>query len=159
MNFRNGYILGATTEVIKKWWPRLKKNKFHFTSEQTPYYNCFSWAMKVTNIWMDMYYFSNKFNIKYSELDHSANGYAEILKKYFNYEICPDGSFEKNMEKVVLYENKYGEWTHIARQLDNGNWTSKLGKLEDIEHYNINCLSDGDYGNPVIYMRKQKIDS
>ena len=37
------------------------------------------------------------------------------------------------VRKVVLYADG-NEWTHAARQLPSGRWTSKLGDYEDIEH-------------------------
>ena len=38
------------------------------------------------------------------------------------------------MEKVALYADDQGNWTHAALQLPDGWWTSKLGPDEDILH-------------------------
>ena len=156
MAFGLGYIWGMTSDRIKRWWPQLNANNFHFTSEKTRVYNCLAWATGQTNIWIDMSYFQARYNIDSADLDHSAKGYAECLSKYYGFEICSDGKLEEGMEKVVLYEDENKDWTHIARQLDNGHWTSKMGALEDIEHYTAESLSGGDYGKPVIYMRRKK---
>jgi hypothetical protein len=45
-------------------------------------------------------------------------------------------------------------WTHAARQLDNGKWTSKLGQLEDIEHESLEALSGAVYGSVVQVLKK-----
>ena len=37
------------------------------------------------------------------------------------------------------------------RQLDNGKWTSKLGKAEDVEHDGL-MLSILSYGQPVLFL-------
>ena len=37
------------------------------------------------------------------------------------------------MEKLAIYGDEHG-FTHVARQLENGRWTSKLGEQWDIEH-------------------------
>jgi len=47
----------------------------------------------------------------------------------------------------------------MARQLANGNWTSKIGGEEDITHYTLDALEShgvphGEYGDPVLYMRR-----
>lgn len=50
------------------------------------------------------------------------------------YEEGPDGAYETGHEKVALYAGSYGEPTHMARQVDDYWWTSKLGHYEDIRH-------------------------
>lgn len=53
------------------------------------------------------------------------------------------------------------EPTHMARQLANGMWTSKLGGNEDITHFTLDALESygpirirDEYGCGVIYMRR-----
>ena len=42
----------------------------------------------------------------------------------------------------------------MARQLENGQWTSKLGNDIDITHPTVEALEDGEYGTAVQYMRR-----
>lgn len=49
-------------------------------------------------------------------------------------------------EKVALYVDNAGIPTHMARQLPNGEWTSKLGQLEDISHNDLDALEGTQYG-------------
>ena len=44
----------------------------------------------------------------------------------------------------------------MARQLDNGWWTSKLGGLEDIEHEKVEGVSGACYGEIVCFMCRRK---
>jgi hypothetical protein len=44
---------------------------------------------------------------------------------------------------------------HAARQLDNGKWTSQLGKAEDVEHDSL-MLPILNYGQPVLFLRRRK---
>jgi len=44
----------------------------------------------------------------------------------------------------------------MARQLENGKWTSKLGELEDIEHDTLDVFDDSDYGTVACIMKKSK---
>jgi hypothetical protein len=47
----------------------------------------------------------------------------------------------------------------MARQLPDGFWSSKIGGEEDITHYTLDALEShgvphGEYGDPVLYMRR-----
>jgi hypothetical protein len=58
-----------------------------------------------------------------------------------------------NHERTVGYGSSF-LYTHAARQLPNGKWTSKLGKGEDIEHDTPDDVSGGIYGEVVEIMRR-----
>ena len=70
--------------------------------------------------------------------------------------MCEDGNLEPGYEKVAIYAMD-GEPTHAARQLQNGWWTSKLGKYEDIDHDSLEELQGygfGDYGRVAVFMAR-----
>jgi hypothetical protein len=69
------------------------------------------------------------------------------------YERCDDDGPEPGIEKVALYGNTL-LYTHAARQLPGGTWTSKLGKSEDIEHDTPDVVAGGIYGEVVAIMRR-----
>jgi len=70
------------------------------------------------------------------------------------YEECRDESPEEGYEKVALCGFGF-YYTHAARQLPNGRWTSKLGKAEDIEHESPDDVAGGLYGEAVQFMRRR----
>jgi hypothetical protein len=72
------------------------------------------------------------------------------------YEECATDELEPGFEKVVIYMDEDGFPTHAARQLENGNWTSKLGGWEDIEHTSLSCLEGTDlaYGTVAVILRR-----
>ena len=41
------------------------------------------------------------------------------------FEVCEEDSIEPGHEKIALYAF-VGRFTHVARQLEDGQWTSKL---------------------------------
>lgn len=86
--------------------------------------------------------------LRTESLEAFEQAYAEL-----GYEVCENGVFENNFEKVALYADKFGSPTHAARQLLNGRWTSKCGQLEDIEH-ELNALTGQSYGNVSRYMKR-----
>ncbi len=69
------------------------------------------------------------------------------------YEPCANGALEHGFEKVAIYQSPNGV-THAARQLSTGCWTSKVGRLEDIEHASPAELEGGIYGQVAQYMRR-----
>jgi hypothetical protein len=71
------------------------------------------------------------------------------------YAVCPDSSFEQGFEKLAIYQEDDSSFTHIARQLPNGLWLSKLGPYEDVQHKTPEALTDDDYGFPSIYLRRR----
>jgi hypothetical protein len=60
---------------------------------------------------------------------------------------------EEGVEKVAIYGDDQG-YTHAARQRPGGGWTSKIGKLQDIEHDTLESLTGSDYGTVVQIMRR-----
>ena len=74
------------------------------------------------------------------------------------YEVCENGVLEQGFEKVAIYVDTRSVPTHMARQLDNGNWTSKLGQSFDIRHDAPDNLDGDNYGATAVYMKK-RIDS
>ena len=64
-----------------------------------------------------------------------------ILKE-LGFAMCSDGSLEVGFEKIAIYSMSGGvAWDHVARQLPDGQWTSKLGELLDITHTDLESLT------------------
>ena len=90
-----------------------------------------------------------------------ASGHFEVndLASVFasvGYEECGDGILEVGYEKLALYEDPDQSlgWSHAARQLSDGRWTSKIGKLWDIIHQTPDAVSGVEYGKVVRFMRR-----
>ena len=69
------------------------------------------------------------------------------------YEVCDDGDLQEGHAKIALYRGDDDRWTHVARQVDGGEWT-KLGKNVDIRHQTPYCLRGPVYGAVALFMRK-----
>ena len=65
-----------------------------------------------------------------------------------------DAGLEAGFVKVALYASGLF-YTHAARQLPNGKWTSKLGRGEDIEHDSPDDVAGGVYGAVVGVMKRR----
>jgi hypothetical protein len=77
-----------------------------------------------------------------------------ILKifRLHGFELCADDSLEGGKEKVAVYL-KDGIPEHFARQLPTGEWTSKIGELDDITHTLMGLAGD-HYGNPELFLSR-----
>lgn len=57
------------------------------------------------------------------------------------YETCEDASLEPSFQRIALYADAQNTPRHVARQLPNGEWTSKIGQYEDIQHRALSSLT------------------
>jgi len=67
-----------------------------------------------------------------------------------------DGQLEDGFEKVAIYEAEGLGFMHVAIQLSDGRWTSKLGQDEYIEHNSPEGLASEDYGRPTKFLKRAK---
>jgi hypothetical protein len=135
-------------------FPRLTEHNHRVTSPPTPDYNYSAWAAESTERWWQP-------GVFWPIEPHPDDYGLEILVQAFvslGFEQCDDGAFENGYEKVALYGSAF-LYTHAARQLPNGRWTSKLGRSEDIEHDSPDDLEDGVYGGVHQYMRRPVVRS
>ena len=121
------------------------------TSESDEDYNCIAWAIGHNDTWWSHL-------PGYRWIGHRARGIESLIALFreLGYEECDDDAIESNYDKVALYAQD-GLWTHAARQLISGRWTSKLGMYEDIEHATLEGLSGDLYGEVHCIMKKRRI--
>jgi hypothetical protein len=67
---------------------------------------------------------------------------------------CATTELEPDYRKIGLYADAAGKPTHAARQLASGEWTSKIGRDEDIVHESLGQLEGAAYGHVVRVFRK-----
>ncbi len=130
-------------------FPRLTPKNHRITSPSSAVYNCIAWsAGDVLNWWQPGVYWPVP-----ADADDFGIGALEAMFKTLGYESCENGLLEKGKEKVAIYGDSL-IYTHAARQLQSGAWTSKLGAGEDIEHHSPYDVADGVYGAVVGFMRR-----
>ena len=122
---------------------------YKVTSEQDSVYNCIAWAAGHDDDWWshdEDYYWIGERGADIQNLVElfGALGYVE----------CDSDTREAGYVKVALYSDG-GDWTHAARQLESGRWTSKLGIYEDIEHESPQDLRGDLYGEVHCIMRRR----
>jgi hypothetical protein len=128
---------------------------YEITSPRNKLYNCIAWAVDDDEHWWQPGNFPSGYYWPEGVPNEVTLEAFEAAYKRVGYRTCADGELEDGYEKVVLY-TKDGLPSHAAKQLPNGRWTSKCGKLEDIEHATPQSVGGADgYGEPVMYMRRR----
>jgi hypothetical protein len=131
-------------------FPRLTPKNHRVTSPAAAEYNCVAWAAEDTRHWWQpgLYWPAQapegEFGIAALEQAFVSLGYAP----------CNDGTLEAGFQKIAFYGSSWF-YTHVARQLPTGKWTSKLGKAEDIEHDTPDDVAGGLYGEVALFMRRR----
>ena len=131
-------------------FPNLGGAGYAITSEPNGYYNCIAWAAGVDYEWWS--------HLPGYRWPATRGPEVQRLVELFvglNFEVCNDRNYEEGYEKVAVFA-KNGRWTHAARQLENGHWSSKLGRKEDIEHVTVESLAGASYGDIYCTLRRPK---
>jgi hypothetical protein len=135
----------------ERHFPRLASSSYELTSPETPDYNCFAWALRSEGQWLAPV-------ITASASVEPEEFATEVMSWLMG--VLSEAGFERTswpgepgFEHLAVYADA-GEPLHLARQLPNGHWTSKLGRWEDIEHSLPDALEGPLYGTVVGYFRR-----
>ena len=140
---------------LQNVFPNLAADGYVITSPMSRRYNCIAWAAGDTRIKWDPTGFPKPGFFWPTNAIHGE--IMEALISVFRlegYEVCADESLESGFEKVVLYVNETGNWTHAAKQLPDGRWSSKLGDAEDVTHTTPHGVEGEVYGRIGYYMKR-----
>jgi hypothetical protein len=116
-----------------------------------PAYNCVAWAAGETDaVWWpadpDGYWPPGAPD----ELTLAAVAAALAT---VGYAPCADDAYEPGFEKAAVYA-RGGTPTHVARQLADGRWTSKLGRDCLVSHATPSGVEGAVYGSVTMYLRR-----
>jgi hypothetical protein len=140
-------------EHIEQLFPGLRGKEWKITSPHERRYNCIAWSASDAAQWLwpgdpaDGFYWPE--GVERTETLAAFTALYVLL----GYAECMDSTHESGHEKIAIFAAPDGVPTHAARQLFNGRWTSKLGRLEDIEHDLLDVCGE-IYGSVVKVMRR-----
>lgn len=139
---------------IDALFPRLAEEGYSETSERTPEYNCVAWAAGD----ISAYWWPDPMHVGYwpdrAPREETAGAFVETFRM-LGFEVCETADLEPGFDKVALYLDDAGHPKHAARQLPSGRWTSKMGKLEDIEHATLEALNGSLYGRAHVMLKRK----
>lgn len=137
---------------LKQEFPAFNLFHYQITSPATKQYNCIAWAADRNDKW---WWPIKAYWPGHGRQDESLKTFIEAFSK-MRYVPCDfDDSLESDFEKVAIYVGSHGLVTHMARQLPDGRWTSKLGEGMDIAH-NLDGLCGDRYGEVAKILRRRK---
>jgi hypothetical protein len=148
------------TRKLRRLFPKLFGGEYRLISKKTKRYNCLAWAAEHNDAWWGM----PPDGVSPDDVLHDETVEGAIrLFEHLGFSRTDDASLTPGVLKVAIYGDTEG-YTHAARQLPNGKWTSKIGKLQDIEHDSLAALTstealfgtveDKAYGQVVRIMTK-----
>ena len=135
---------------IENILPGLLASGFQITSLESSAYNCIAWAAGDVTDWWD--YPLTRYWPEWAPRSPEVEALVQVFAG-LGYAICEKAGKEDGYEKVALYAIN-GQWEHAARQLDDGRWTSKLGRFEDITHPSPVDVTGDAFGNIHCIMRR-----
>ena len=137
-------------EYLEIFLPGLAISGYEITSEASDVYNCIAWAAGDNTDWWDWHprAYWPEFAPRSPEVEALVQVFAGL-----GYSVCDNAELEAGYEKVAVYAIN-GRWEHAARQLENGQCTSKLGEFEDITHPSPEDVAGGVFGNVHCIMRR-----
>ena len=165
----------ATWDEERQWavinlptgWPNLDRIGFSVddvTSRHTPVYNCIAYAAKDdTQPWWPVPEWLLQLpGARYYHwppgLPRNDPATVENFFQAFSllgYKRCKTGKRELGFEKVAIYVDANEEPKHMARELGDGVWFSKLGDCQDIRHHALDGVETVEYGRARYFMRKR----
>jgi hypothetical protein len=136
---------------LRPKFPNLAASNSRWSSKEDPDYNCIAWAAGVSDIWWEPDAFFQWFWPLGASREYTIRAYLQAYGTQ-GFIPCDGGASEVGVLKLALYA-RGALPTHVARQLPDGWWASKLGKNVDIEH-TLDALDGGEYGNVVHFLKK-----
>ena len=138
--------------------PGLSSSNHTITSPKARRYNCIAWAAgEDFRFWCP-----DPWGTAYWPHGIECSETIQAFVRAFGtlgFSRCSNGDLEPGIEKVALYGKGLEGVevpTHAARQLESGEWTSKLGRLEDIEHLSVENVAGPVYGRVVCYLSRSR---
>lgn len=141
----------SVDDWLKQEFPGLRLFHYQLTSPPTKQYNCIAWAAAKNDKW---WWPIRGYWPGQGRRDESPKAFIEAFAR-FGYSPCESDSFEAGFEKVAIYVGSNGIVTHMARQLPDGRWTSKLGEGVDIAHM-LEGIAGERYGEVAKILRRAK---
>ena len=144
-------------KAIAELFPNLRtEGEYEPTSDEDANYNCIAWALYDIRQWWWPTPRYGAFWLAQVPRNNKRETVIKIFEMH-GYVTCESSDPEPGYEKVALYEiSPESGIEHAARQLQSGEWTSKLGEWEDIRHKTPQSVECDDYGRVVQILKRPR---
>lgn len=147
---------------LRKVVPNLTDDGHSVRSDRVDTYNCVAWAGGDAKRWGWPDAARRHYWPKRAPREETVGAFIAAFRSR-HYRPCDDDRLVAGIEKVALFVHTPesaefwstgdldaaeipGTPSHMARQLESGAWTSKLGESYDIEHHELHALEGPGYG-------------
>jgi hypothetical protein len=133
---------------LEDLFPGLHASGYAVTSPEDVRYNCVAWVVGDVDQWWwpaEDSYWPDEVAREETIAAFAGIGFAP----------CDDSRLEPGYEKIAIYAAPDGTPTHVARQLNSGRWSSKLGQLQDIQH-RLEDLAGPLYGRVAQLLKRER---
>lgn len=142
--------------ILERAYPNLTPDIYRVTSKKDKNHNCVAWAAeRDTKRWWEPLTEPGCYWPQGVPFSHDFQNYVKVFES-LGYSQCGDSSLEEGFEKVALYRDVFGWFTHVCHQLEDGKWTSKLGPHEDVKHLTLESLETPVDGNVTVLMKRRR---
>ena len=134
-------------------FPALASGNYAVTGPAGSDYNCIAWAAGESDRW----WWPDPLGLNFWPPEITRLETIDSFRLAFEalgFANAKNDQPEPGMEKIAIFAQG-GKPTHMARQLENGRWTSKMGQSEDIEHA-LRDLEGVLYGEVALFMGRPK---
>lgn len=134
--------------------PRLAGSVHQITSDPVDRYNCVAWVLGELNAWVQPE-FDWPTDVPKPTGIEDLHCYIALFERD-GWEVTDSEALEPGYLKLALYVTG-DEFHHVALQLRDGDWTSKVGLGHDLRHRELDALYDcvNHYGaRATLFMRR-----
>jgi len=117
-----------TKEHSEKQFPRLATSNYILTSPDTIDYNCVAWAAETDGEWWWPDPMEQEYCPDGVPREETLSAFIAAFQT-IGYKTCDSDSLEPGFQKIAIYADTQNIPKHIAKQLPNGEWTSKIGQF------------------------------
>ena len=133
---------------LEAHFPNLRRGEYRKTSKKCFRYNCIAHAAERNDTWWWPCIGTGIYWPEGVPLEETVDCFVHAYATQ-GYEVCEhlNVEVEAGFQKLAIYVDDDGAPTHAARQLPSGEWTSKLGREEDIVHQKLEAVGDASSGS------------
>jgi hypothetical protein len=153
--------LAASRQDLDAILPTLARDGYRITSPSNDQYNCVAWVGRSQSAWWEPALAIGTWfrKVDESELDEGDMDEYIALFEFWGYKRCQEGSLETGVEKIAVFGSEQ-DFDHVAYQRPDGDWSSKLGPLNDIRHPCVESLvgkGGMEYRPIVVFMSRARL--
>ena len=136
--------------------PNLRPEDFQCTSVPDEFYNCLAYAAGIEDEWWEPLK-EDAWWPDHLPPDDTPENLIKVYE-FVGFVRTANGAPEPGFDKIAIYEHPGANgYSHAARLLPDGWWTSKLGAEDDIRHRTLECLHSDELGRAAYFMKRPTV--